>query len=346
MRQFSLRCCRRKPPICGNSLRTPLRARAASWLPRCSRILVRGPSPKVTTDMAANADKYRDYDVQYAYVQGSSLQLVGVLRLRDLLLAPRGQRVADLMIRDPLSVPDTATLEELLELFDAHSFLGAPVVNEKGQLQGVVHRAAVDYAVGERHDSDYLKSQGIVGGEEIRSMTLWRRASRRLSWLSINMMLNLIAATVLSAHQDTLSSVIALAVFLPVLSDMSGCSGNQAVAVSLRELSLGLVRHNEILRVLSKELAVGLMNGFVLGSLLAVIAWVWQGNAVLGLVVGGALTINTLVAVCVGGAVPLVLKRFNIDPAVASGPLLTTATDLCGFIIVLTFASWFMPYLL
>jgi magnesium transporter len=134
-------------------------------------------------------------------------------------------------------------------------------------------------------------------------------------------------------------------VFLPIVSDMSGCSGNQAVAVSLRELALGIVKPFEFVRVWLKESTVGLINGAALGVLLGCVAWLWKGNPYLGLVVGGALFLNTIVAVSVGGVVPLLLKRFHVDPAVASGPLLTTITDMCGFFLVLSLATAMLPFL-
>jgi len=193
--------------------------------------------------------------------------------------------------------------------------------------------------VAEDSERMYREAQGIIGGEELRSMPLLLRARRRLSWLSVNIVLNIIAASVIALHQDTLEAVIALAVFLPIISDMSGCSGNQAVGVSMRELTLGLVRPTELWRTLMKEVSVGLINGFVLGVLIGGVALVWQGNIYLGLVVGSALMLNTIVAVAIGGSVPLVLKRFKTDPAIASGPILTTITDMCGFFIVLNFAS-------
>ena len=165
------------------------------------------------------------------------------------------------------------------------------------------------------------------------------RSRRRLSWLSVNILLNIVAASVIALYQDTLAQVIALAVFLPIISDMSGCSGNQAVAVSLRELSLGVVRPFEILHVAAKESAVGLLNGLVLGGLIAAAAWLYAGNPYLGLVVGAALAVNTFVAVLIGGTVPLILRGRGVDPALASGPILTTVTDMCGFFLALNLAS-------
>ena len=189
----------------------------------------------------------------------------------------------------------------------------------------------------------FMKFAGIVGGEEYRTMPMLRRSSRRLSWLSINIVLNIIAASVIAIYQDTLEKAIVLAVFLPIISDMSGCSGNQAVAVSIRELTLGLVRPREIGRVLAKESSIGILNGIVLGCLLGVAALLWKGNPYLGLVVGVALAANTLVAVSFGGFIPLFLRGIKTDPALASGPLLTTITDMCGFFFVLSFASILLP---
>lgn len=292
----------------------------------------------VVDDMRSNVDTYRDYEVQYAYALNDLGQIVGVLRLRDLLLARKQQTVAEIMIADPLTVQVDEPLRNLHEFFDRHHFFGAPVTDADKKLLGVVLARNVEEALSDRADDDYRKSQGIVG-EELRTMPLLTRSGRRLAWLSVNILLNVAAASVIALFQDTLQSVIALAVFLPIISDMSGCSGSQAVAVSMRELTLNMVKPNEFLRVLFKELSVGLLNGLGLGLLIAGVAWLWMGNPWLGLVVGGAMGLNTIVAVCLGGCIPLLLKKFKMDPALASGPILTTITDVCGFFFVLSFAS-------
>ena len=294
--------------------------------------------------MRSNAEAFRDYQVQYVYVVDAPGHLMGVLRLRDLLLATPGTSARALMIADPLSVDARASLDALDDIFEKNAFFGLPVTDD-GRLVGVVRRASVEEALGTEAHLDHLKSQGIVGGEELRSMHLFTRSSRRLSWLSVNIALNVLAASVIAAYQDTLEAVIALAVFLPIISDMSGCSGNQAVAVSMRELSLGVARPRDLLYVWSKEVSVGLINGLALGLLLAGVAWLWKGNVYLGLVVGAALATNTVIAVSIGGTVPLALKGLGVDPALASGPVLTTITDLCGFLLVLGLATMMLPQL-
>lgn len=296
----------------------------------------------VLRDLRANAQRYREYDVQYAYVVDEAGRLVGVLPMRDLLLADRDAPVESLMVRDPLRVDDSTPLEDLERFFDQHPLFGVPAVDPQGRLRGVVRRQDVEEAAEERSSRTMLRFTGILGGEELRTMPLRLRSLRRLSWLSINIVLNLAAASVIAAYQDTLARAIALAIFLPIISDMSGCSGNQAVAVSMRELSLSLIRPRELARVLAKEAAVGLVNGIALGLILGVVAGLWQGNATLAMVVAVALAVNTVLAACLGGGVPLLLKGLGQDPALASGPILTTITDMCGFFLVLSLASWLL----
>ena len=303
------------------------------------------PVRDVLDDMRRFGEEYSDYDIQYAYVVWDTGELIGVLRLRDLLMAAGNRPVKDIMIKNPLKLDVGTSLRELRDFFGQHALLGVPITNQQGILVGVVRASNVREATTRQSNQLFLKFAGIVGGEELRTMSLFKRSSRRLSWLSINIVLNIIAASVIALYQDTLEQAIVLAVFLPIISDMSGCSGNQAVAVSIRELTLGLVRPRELLRVFAKEASIGLVNGIVLGLLLGGAALLWKGNPYLGLVVGVSLAANTLVAVSFGGLIPLILKGLKSDPALASGPLLTTITDMCGFFLVLSFASALLPRL-
>jgi magnesium transporter len=299
----------------------------------------------VLDDMQANREEYAKYNVQYFYVLDKLGKLSGVLRIHDLLFPARQTSLSQIMIPSPLSISDKAPLSDLEEFFEEHHFFGVPVVDDEQRLVGVVLPLAVEEAINKQKTKNFLNLSGIVGGEEFRTMPLFSRARRRLSWLSINIVLNVIAASVIAMYQDTLAAVITLAIFLPMVSDMSGCSGNQAVAVSMRELALGLVRPGELLWVLAKEVRVGVINGIVLGLLIGLIAFAWKGNPWLGLVIGGALAANTVVAVTLGGILPLVLKRLKLDPALVSSPLLTTVTDMCGFFFVLSFATLLLPKL-
>jgi len=299
----------------------------------------------VVNDLTGREGDYEFLTVHYIYVVVRQRLLVGVIRLRDLVFADPDARVGSIATKAK-TVPANASLAELDKFFFDNDIAAVPVVDDKNHLLGIVRRRAVLEALNEKAEADHLKVAGIVGGDELRSMPVLLRSRRRLSWLSINIVLNIIAASVIALYEDTLTAVIALAVFLPIVSDMSGCSGNQAVAVSMRELTLGAAEPKDVARVWRKEVTVGLINGLALGSLLGFAAWVWKGNVTLSLVIGTALALNTVLAVSIGGTVPLILKRLNIDPAVASGPLLTTITDMCGFFLVLSLASLVLPRLI
>lgn len=300
----------------------------------------------VVQQIQSFAEDLKDEDLQYVFVTEPDGKLVGVLRLRDLVISPPSRLIKNIMIRDPYSHHTSTTLQDLHLFFDDHNLLGVPVVDDNQHLVGVVHQSAVHEAISYQLDSDYLHTKGIIGGEELRTMPLMLRSRRRLAWLSLNIVLNICAASMIAIHQDTLQAVIALAVFLPIISDMSGCSGNQAVAVSMREISLNITRPSDVLRVWFKEISVGLINGITLGLLLGFATYLWKGNPFLGMVVGLALAINTIVAVSIGGTIPLLLKKLKLDPALASGPILTTVTDMCGFFTVLTLASMFIDRLI
>jgi magnesium transporter len=299
---------------------------------------------EVVEDITSDKVDYEFLTVHYIYVVVKKKKLKGVIRLRDLVFADPNQTIGS-VATPALTVSPETSLEDLEQFFDDHDIAAVPVVDDRQSLLGIVRRRAVLEALTERAEADNLKAAGIIGGDELRSMPVLVRSRRRLAWLSINIGLNIVAASVIAAYEDTLTAVIALAVFLPIVSDMSGCSGNQAVAVSMRELTLGAARPADVFRVWRKEAVVGLINGLALGALLGMAAWAWKGNPVLGLVVGAALAANTIIAVSIGGTVPLILRRFQLDPAVASGPLLTTVTDMCGFFLLLSMASMVLPML-
>ena len=284
-------------------------------------------------------EEFEDRLVKYLYVVSSDGLFQGMVQMQALLRASSQTKLDEIAMKEVLTVQEDMPLDELSDFFDTYDFYSVPVLNADQHMVGVVRRKHVLEAYAEQVSIEHLSSHGIIGGEELRTMPVVWRSKRRLSWLSVNILLNMIAASVIAFHQDTLTSVIALAVFLPIISDMSGCSGNQAVAVSMRELSLGTVKATEAARVWVQEIVVGLINGTVLGILIGIAAWAWKDSVLLGIVVGGALALNTLVAVSLGGTVPLILKRFGVDPAIASGPILTTVTDMVGFFLALTFAS-------
>jgi magnesium transporter len=259
--------------------------------------------------------------------------------MRSLVMARRGTPLGHLVTGQLLSVDVDAHIDELEDLFDRIDFSAVPVADEAGKFVGVIQRHAVREARSEAAEEDLAKFGGILRGEELRTMPLVSRALRRLAYLVPIAGLLMLSASVIRLFIDTVDKVPILAMFLPVVSGICGSGGGQAVAVSMREISLGLIKPADLWRVMRKEMTVALVNGLVIGTLLFFGIWAWQGSALLGLVVGAALPIVLVVAKGVGGTVPLLMRQLKLDPAMASVPAVTTVTDLIAFLVVLTFAT-------
>lgn len=280
----------------------------------------------------------------YVYVLDHSKKLVGVLQFRDLVISDPKLEIREIMKSEIVSTYASTERREVARIFRQYDLAALPVVDNRGTFLGIITADDAADLIHEVATEEMLKLEGI-SVDETRDMPWWKISRRRVSWLSLNIFLNILAASVIIFYQDTLRAAIAIAVFLPIISDMSGCSGMQAVAVSIRDLALEKIFPKDFLRVLYKELIVGFVNGLVLGAEIGLVAYLWKGTPVLGLVVAAGLWINTILAVCIGGVVPLLLKRFKIDPAIASGPILTTITDMMGFAIVLSLATRYLEYI-
>jgi magnesium transporter len=246
------------------------------------------------------------------------------------------------MIPNPLYVLVDSSLEELAQIFDRYTLVALPVTDNNGRLVGMALRSDVEEALGEIAATALSSFSGIVGGDEFRSMPVFPRALRRMSVLGFNLVLSALAASVILHFESTIGQLTALAFFIPIIGNMSGCSGNQAVGVSIRELALGLIKPEDWKRVLGKEIQVGLINGALLGVFLSLVALLLHKGPLIGLVAGAALALNSLIALCLGGLAPLVLRKFEIDPALAAPPIVTSLSDMCGFLIFLTVATWLL----
>lgn len=291
-------------------------------------------------DIRAHRERYAAIGVQYIYLLDEGRRLTGVVQIRDLVLAPEDATLDSLARRDPARVRDSATMHELAGLFDEHPYMALPVVDERGVMLGVVTRADVTESEAEEAEDRYRVSQGIVGGEELRSMPLATRLRRRTLWLGVNLVLCLAGAGVIAWHRDTLAGAIIVAAVLPVISATSGNAAMQAAAVSIRELTLGIIDPGAWRRVLVHELTLASLLAIPLGLATAVLAGLWGAGWAVGLAVGMAMAANSLVAIAVGSLCPLLLRRVGVDPALASGPITTTLADVSGFALTLTLVAW------
>lgn len=294
--------------------------------------------------LRAQLRRLKEGAATYVYTVDRDGALTGVLQLRDLVTRKPDQSLSDLKLSTVQFVHHSASKEEVARQFHRHRYLALPVVDDARRLLGVITADSLVDLTREIATDEILKMQGL-DTDETRALPVLRIVRRRITWLSLNIVLNLIAASVIAFYTDTLKAVIALAVFLPIISDMSGVSGMQAVAVSIRDLALNRTSPKEFWQVIGKEARIGFINGLILGAEIGVVSYLWKGMPWLGGVVALSLWLNTIIAVCIGSGLPLLIKRFNLDPAIASGPILTTVTDLMGFLIVLSLATRLLPHL-
>jgi magnesium transporter len=296
---------------------------------------------KVASDVVKHlrslAEEGEFYPFSYIYAVDDEGRFKGVLSLRALLFTGANTAISALVTDDALTVPPEMPAEELVKVFRRSHLLSVPVVDPAGKMLGIVTQEDAMQFSKEESEEEFLRFSGIAGGEEVRDMPLHRRASKRLIWLVIKMFLNIVPASVV-AHYTREPAFALLAPILPIISDMAGSGGSQAIAVSIRELSLGRIKTGDMGWVLAKEIGVGMLNGVILGLLLGLGALLLTGNGLLATVVGASMLASTIVAVTVGGLMPLALRTIKVDPAVASSPVLTMVTDTCGFYFVLALA--------
>ncbi|MEX2216397.1 MAG: magnesium transporter [Phycisphaeraceae bacterium] len=302
---------------------------------------------EVIRDLRHKAAEYEDYDIHYVYITDEAGKLAGVLRLRALVVAQGDKQLGQVMTGTPVSARVAADVNELEDLFDRYDFTALPVVDEAGKLVGVVHQGDVAEHLGEQAEEDLMKFGGIIGGEELRSEPLKERALRRMLFLVPNIALSFVSVCIIAAFEPIIQKLTALAVFLPLVANLSGATGNQAVAVSIRELTLGILKPADVRRVFEKEVLLGFINGVIIGIALGLIAWIMRPDSPgLALLIGIAFAVNSVLAVVLGGTIPLMLKRLGADPAMASSPILTTVTDMSSFLLVLGGAAYVAPSIL
>jgi magnesium transporter len=295
---------------------------------------------EVIDDLRAHGDAFSHYEVGYVYGTDEEGRLVGVVPMRRLLMASHGRRLADLVVGNPVCVTVDEHLDALEGVIDRVPYRALPVLDKRGELVGVLQRASIRAATADAQAANLQTFAGIIGGVELRSMPTHLRTIRRLAFLLPSILLSFLAVSVIGFYEPLIDRVTALAVFLPLVANLSGAAGNQAVAVSIRELSLGLIRPADVFRVGGKEALLGVANGVVLAGVLAGVVFLSRGETpLLAVAVGGAFVATSVLAVVLGGVLPLVLSRLGVDPAMLSSPILTTLTDVASFLAVLGLAS-------
>ncbi|MFB6285537.1 MAG: magnesium transporter [Candidatus Bipolaricaulia bacterium] len=276
--------------------------------------------------------------IYYAYVVDDRHRLLGVLTMRDLIVNDPDTPIHEIMIEDVLTVPPTMDAEEVAHLFNRYNFLALPVVDESQRLLGIVTVDDVIASIREEETEDMQRLVGIAA--EDRVFDPWHQSLRRRQpWLLINLVTAFAAAFVVQVFEGTIAQITALAVLMPVIAGQGGNAGSQTVTVVVRGMALGELSAGYGRRVLVKELVLGALNGLIIGVLVAIVASFWQGDAALGLVVAASMVLTLVTAGVAGAVVPLGLRMVGADPALASTVVLTTVTDVFGFLYLLGLAT-------
>ena len=270
--------------------------------------------------------------VFYLYTLDDEGRLTGVISLRDLVTTPGDTMLKDIMSKQIHVVRPETDQEEVARIVSQYNFLAVPVVDSEDRLLGIVTVDDVVDIIREEATEDFLQMVGAGKDREILLKSSWENARMRLPWLFASWVGGILAAFIIGVFDNVLQSTIALAAFIPVIMGMGGNIGTQSSTIIVRGLATGRVSIENSIKILFKEIRVGLMLGILYGLLLGVFAVFkfLDVSPMLGIVVGTSICISMIIAATIGSLVPLVLNRFEIDPAVATGPFVTTSIDILG----------------
>lgn len=286
----------------------------------------------------------RHAPASYAYVVDEADRLVGVLNMRDLLLASSDVTLQAIMKTDVFSITGFMDREEVAQELRLRHYFAVPVVDAERRLLGVVRSDQIIGDVQQEGLEDILRMVG-AGGDEQTFSPITYSLRKRLPWLYINLATAFLAAAVVGLFKDLIAQITMLAVFLPVVAGQGGNAGAQSLAVVMRGLVLREIRPSNAWRLIAKETWIGVMNGVMIGAATAGVVWLWHGNPMLGLVIGLGMIVNLAAAGLAGAAIPITMKTLGRDPAQSSNIVLTTITDCVGNFAFLGFALLFRDHL-
>ena len=267
--------------------------------------------------------------------------LKGVLPLHALLVNDPERLVADLMVKDMLTLVATDKASEAAQAFERYDLVTSPVVDDEGRLAGRVSVDAVMDYIRQAAENERLNLGGLRQEEDIFS-SVWASAKNRWTWLAINLVTAFVASRVISVFEGTIEKLVALAALMPIVAGIGGNSGNQTITMIVRSLALGQMTPTNARTLVLKEIAISLLNGLVWGGIVGGFAMLLYHSASLGLVMTAAMTLNLLVAALFGVFIPMLMVKLGRDPAVGSSVLITAITDSGGFFIFLGLASLFL----
>ena len=269
-----------------------------------------------------------------------SFEFIGILPINKLLVSDLNQTVREVMTTDTQVIHANMDEEDVAKIFERHDLVSAPVIDSAGKLIGRITIDDVVDVIRDTADHSLMSMAGLDEEEDTFAPAL-KTGRRRAVWLGINLVTAFIASAVIGLFDQTIERLVALAVLMPIVASMGGIAGSQVLTLVIRGQALGHISSRNVTWLMNRELAVGFFNGLLWAAVIAAITFFWFNDPQLAWIIGAAIIINFIVAALSGAALPIILKRQNIDPALAGSVVLTTITDVVGFFSFLGLASIF-----
>ena len=277
------------------------------------------------------------YDFYYLYVTDKDNYLLGIVSLRNLITSPSSTKTRDIMTKDIIKVNVFDDQDEVADTLIKYELLALPVVDDYGKIKGIVTWDDAQEVSKEETTEEIYASSGIstdvIDENEILLGHIFKAVRARTPWLMVTLIGEFFAVNVANHFDSTLTALPIIAIFMPLLAGLGGNIGTQTSTIIVRGLSTGQISLHSALSLTLREARVGLIVGFFFGVIVALITWSWKGNIFLGLVVGLTMVTNMTIATLIGSFTPFVLKRLNVDPAIASGPFIATIIDVLGLAV-------------
>src|SRR6056297_3294927 len=288
-------------------------------------------------DYVRSADELPD-QFYHAILVSPAMKPIGYVALGRLLSSRRDQPLVDILEDSYRTVTVTDPESDVAYLFNHYHLISTPVVDENGRLVGMITIDDAMAVLDEEHEEDLLRLAGVDEDSSLTD-TVLRTTRGRAVWLFVNLLTAILASLVIDAFAETIDQMVALAVLMPIVASMGGNAGTQTMTVAVRAIATRELTASNALRVIRREVAVGALNGLLFGVLMALVAGVWFGVPMLAAVIALAMIMTQICAALGGIVIPMGLSRIGIDPALASGPFVTTITDVVGFFAFLGLAS-------
>ena len=283
--------------------------------------------------------------IYYIYVLDENKRLVGVLSLRDLIVADESDMIKNVMSEGVVSVSVGRNQEEIAQMMMDYDFLALPVVDFQNHLLGIITVDDILDVIDEEATEDYSKFAAL-SDYNVRDVSPIQAAKKRLPWLIILLFLGMVTASLIGSFEKTLEKVPIVAIFIPLIAGMAGNAGTQSLAVAVRGIAVGTYGNENRWKLILREVSTGILVGSACGIVVTFLIYFWKGNFFLGVLVGIAILATLTVATLSGTIIPLIMEKFNIDPAVASGPFITTLNDITSVLIYFGMATIFISFLL